>query len=212
MGGEKASPVHMNGPPDPGRELSEASSDEALLAAFSRGDAAAARALALRHGPRIHGYAARLLGDRHEAEDITQEVMLRLWKMAPRWRSGEARLSTWLYRVASNLCTDRLRRRAARAGPALQDVPEPPDEGPSALESLSEGERVAALNAALSELPERQRMAIVLRHLEGLSNPRIAQIMGVSVEAVESLVARGKRALAGKLAARKDELGYADEQ
>ena len=201
----------MGAPSDAQQEPSEARSDEALLAAFARGEADAARALALRHGPRIHGYAARLLGDAHEAEDVVQEAMLRLWKVAPEWRSGEARLSTWLYRVTTNLCTDRLRRRARRAGPALEDVPEPGDEAPSAVQGIAEAERLDALEAALARLPERQRMAVVLRHLEGLSNPQIAQIMGVGVEAVESLVARAKRGLARELAPRKDELGYADD-
>ena len=78
------------------------------------GDRLAARALTERLVPRVLGYASRMLGgDRAEAEDVTQEAMLRLWRMAPDWRPGEAQVSTWLYRVVTNLCTDRQRARSA---------------------------------------------------------------------------------------------------
>ena len=86
-------------------------SDEALLVAFGNGDRHAARALTQRLTPRVLGYATRLLGDRTEAEDVAQDAMLRLWRIAPDWRQGEAKITTWLYRVVSNLCTDRLRKR-----------------------------------------------------------------------------------------------------
>jgi RNA polymerase sigma-70 factor (ECF subfamily) len=183
--------------------------DAALLAAYARGDRAAARALTDRLVPRVYGFAARMLGDRAEAEDVAQEAMLRLWRQAPAWRPGEAAVATWVYRVAANLCTDRLRRR--RTAP-LDEAPEPPDEGQAgALAGLIEADRARALEAALARLPGRQRQAVVLRHLEGLSNPEIAEIMGVGVEAVESLTARGRRALAADLAGRREELGYDDD-
>ena len=86
--------------------------DEALLIAFGNGDAAAARELTLRLTPRVLAFAARMLGgDRGEAEDVAQEAMLRLWRIAPDWRMGEAKVTTWLYRVVANLCVDRRRRR-----------------------------------------------------------------------------------------------------
>lgn len=187
----------------------EAEGDAALLAAYARGDRGAARVLTERLVPRILGFAARMLGDRAEAEDVAQETMLRLWRQAPVWRPGEAAVATWVYRVAANLCTDRLRRR--RQVP-LDAVAEPPDEGAAgALAGLMAADRAVALQAALDRLPERQRQAVVLRHLEGLANPEIASIMGVGVEAVESLTARGRRALAAALAGRRGELGYDDE-
>lgn len=183
--------------------------DEALMVLYANGDRAAARALTLRLTPRVLGFAARMLGDRAEAEDVAQEAMLRLWRIAPEWRQGEARVSTWLYRVVSNLCTDRLRRR--RGGAALEDVPEPQDEAPGALAGLICADRAAALEGALAALPERQRQAVVLRHLEGLANPEIAAVMDIGVEAVESLLARGKRGLTALLEGRRAELGYEDE-
>ena len=181
-------------------------SDEALLAAYGRGEMRAARQLADRVLPAVWRTARRILGDAAEAEDVAQEAMLRLWRIAPEWRAGEAKVSTWLYRVTVNLCTDRLRKSGR--GVALDTVPEPEDGAPGVAAGLIEADRMAALDAALLALPDRQRQAVVLRHLEGLANPEIAAIMGVGVEAVESLTARGRRTLAALLAARKEDLGY----
>ncbi len=184
-------------------------SDEALLVAFGNGDRQAASMLTLRLTPRVMGFAARMLhGDRAEAEDVTQEAMLRLWKIAPDWRQGEAQVTTWLYRVTANLCTDRLRKRR---GVDLDSVPEPADDAPGAEARMIRADRAQALQTALDALPERQRMAVTLRHLEGLANPDIAVAMEISVEAVESLTARGKRALAAGLASQREELGYGDD-
>lgn len=183
-------------------------SDEALLALYGRGDAGAARVLTLRLTPLAFRVAARMLGDRAEAEDVAQEAMLRLWSQAPDWQAGQARITTWLYRVAVNLATDRLRKRR---GLPLDEAPEPVETTPGAVGRMIEAERAAALDAALMTLPERQREAVILRHLEGLSNPEIAEIMGVGVEAVESLTARGKRGLTAALAGRRAELGYDDD-
>ncbi|MEO1798093.1 MAG: RNA polymerase sigma factor [Pseudomonadota bacterium] len=179
-------------------------SDEALLVLYANGDATAARSLTLRLAPRIMAHAFRMLNDRAEAEDVTQEALMRLWKIAPDWRQGEAQVTTWLYRVTANLCTDRLRKARTTD---LDEVPEIADGAPSADETLIDKARAQALNDALATLPERQREAVVLRHIEGMTNPEIARIMDISVEAVESLTARGKRALAAILAGRRAELG-----
>ena len=187
-------------------------SDEALLARYAAGDPAAARALTLRLAPRALAHAFRMLSDRAEAEDVAQEALLRLWRIAPDWRQGEAQVSTWLYRVVGNLATDRLRARKRRRTEALDDTPEPQSAVPPVLADLIEADRMAALQAALAALPDRQRQAVVLRHIEGLANPAIASIMEVGVEAVESLIARGKRALAASLAGRREELGYDDAE
>ncbi len=184
--------------------------DEDLLAAYATGDAAAARALTARLAPRVLAHAYRLLGgDRAEAEDVTQEALLRLWRVAPDWRTGEAKVTTWLYRVTANLCIDRMRKR--RTGPDIDAVPEIADEAPSAAERIQQSARADALQTALNQLPERQKQAVVLRHLDGLSNPEIAQIMDIGARAVESLTARGKRALEALLAGRRAELGYEDD-
>lgn len=180
-------------------------SDEVLLGRFADGDPMAVRELTDRLGPRCYSVAMRMLGDRAEAEDVTQDAMMRLWKMAPDWVAGQAQVSTWLYRVTLNLCVD-LRRKKQPA--RLDSVPEPEDGAASALDRIQDAARMDALQVALDQLPERQRQAVVLRHIEELPNPEIAGIMGISVEAVESLTARGKRALAAILQGRRDELGY----
>ena len=185
--------------------------DEALLVLYANGDPGAARELSRRLVPRTLGYAVRLLGgDRAEAEDVVQEAMLRLWRVAPDWRTGEAKVSTWAYRVVTNLGTDRRRARMRRGHGALDDAPEVADTGASAEARLIAADRVAALEAGLAQLPDRQRQAVILRHIEGLSNPEIAAVLDLGVEAVESLTARGKRALAAILAGQRDALGWGD--
>ncbi len=184
-------------------------SDGALMVLFANGDPGAARVLAARLLPRALGHAARVLGDRAEAEDVAQEAMMRLWRAAPDWRQdGPAAPATWLYRVVANLCVDRL-RRAGRMDP-LEDPDHAADGGPGIEARMVQADRMAALDAALARLPERQRQAVVLRHIEGLTNPEIAQILEIGVEAVESLTARGKRALTAALAGQKEALGYDD--
>ncbi len=178
-----------------------------LLAQLAEGDQTAAIALTDLLAPALLRYAARMLGDRAEAEDVVQEAMLRLWRMAPDWQAGLAQPSTWVYRVAANLCTDRLRRRKRM----VSEMPDLPDPAAGADARLMQEHRTRALEAALLQLPERQREAVILRHLEGLANPEIAAIMMIGVEAVESLTARGKRRLSAILASEKDALGYEDD-
>lgn len=181
-------------------------SDDALLVLYANGDRAAARALTLRLTPRVLAFAHRMLGNRAEAEDVAQEAMLRLWKVAGDWRQDQAKVSTWLYRVASNLCIDLLRRR--RRSVPLDGIAEPEDGHPGVVAAMIDHDRARALDSALAQLPARQRQAVILRHLDGFTNPEIAGMMDIGVEAVESLTARGKRSLAAALAGRREELGY----
>jgi RNA polymerase sigma-70 factor (ECF subfamily) len=182
--------------------------DAELLARFSKGDRAAALALTSRLAPVVFAQAFRMLGDRAEAEDVTQESLLRLWKAAPGWDATRAKITTWLYGVTSNLCIDRLRKLNRNSG---DEVPEVADETPGIDRKLQATARAQALQHALQTLPDRQRQAMILRHIEDLSNPEISDIMEISVEAVESLVSRGKRALASTLAPQKKALGLEDD-
>ncbi|MGR3616542.1 MAG: RNA polymerase sigma factor [Paracoccaceae bacterium] len=186
---------------------SQTPSDDALLVLFANGDRAAARALTDRLSPRVFAIAMRVLGNRAEAEDVTQDAMMKLWRIAPVWQQGQAKVSTWLYRVVMNLCLD-IKRRGRGGSVGLDQIPEPVDPAQSAADRLQDTARWDALQAALMTLPERQRQAVVLRHIEELSNPEIAEVMDISVEAVESLTARGKRSLAAALTEQKEELGY----
>lgn len=169
--------------------------EAALLARAGRGDGAAAAALLDRLGPRLLAFVRRMTGgDRALAEDIVQEAFMRLWSRAATWNAeGAAQMSTWLGRVAANLAID-ARRRAARTQ-ALPEGWDAADGAPGVEARMIAAEDLSALDRALTALPERQRQAVVLRHIEGYSNPDIAAMMGCGVDAVESLTARGKRRL-----------------
>jgi RNA polymerase sigma factor (sigma-70 family) len=131
------------------------------------------------------------------AEDVAQEAMLRVWKQAPGWQPGQARFDTWLHRVATNLCYDRLRKKRE----VLTDVlPERADAQPLADQRMTQTEDARRVRTAIEALPDRQRQAIVLCHFQELSNIEAAGIMDVSVEALESLLARGRRGLKAALA------------
>lgn len=192
-------------------EISE--SDEELVARYAAGDRVAARLLTMRLVPRLLGYARRMLGgDQAEAEDVVQETLLRLWKAAPGWKPGEMLVRAWIYRVAGNLCTDRLRSQSRRRLMPIEAGVEVADGAASAAAQMLARDRMAALQAGLDALPDRQRQAVVLRHIEGLSNPEIAAILEIGVEAVESLTARGKRALGLALSGQKAALGFDEEE
>ena len=152
-----------------------------------------------------------MVSDAAEAEDVAQETMLRLWRVAPQWRAGEAQVSTWTCRVVSNLCTDRLRLRRRRPAMPLDDAPEVVDQSLGAEGALMQADRMAALQGALDRLPERQRQAVFLRHIVALTNPEIAVVMDIGVAAVESLTARAKKALAMALAGQRSALMQSDE-
>ena len=183
-----------------------ADADAVLLVRFAEGDQSAARALTDQLLPGALRQAYRMLGDQAEAEDVAQEAMLRLWKQAADWRAGQARVSTWLYRVVHNLCIDRLRKRRPQV--PVEDAPEPIDPDPSVLERMVQTEQSKAIAGAIAELPDRQREALILRHFEGLSNPEIGEALECSVEAVESLLARARRRLAKQMTQQREAFDY----
>ena len=177
---------------DSGRE-----SDDSLLARIGRGERDAWNIVVERHLPSVTRYATYVLRDMGQAEDVAQETFLRLIRKAQDWRGGGATLRTWLFRVALNLCIDRKRARRTEPLDAADDVPDPVDDG--AIERRLDLQRY--VGAAVRDLPERQQAAIVLVHYEGFSGNEAAEILDVSVEALESLLARGRRSLRQQLAA-----------
>ena len=176
--------------------------DAELVIRAARGERAAAQALMARHLPAMLALARRLLHDSSEAEDAVQDAFIQLWTHAARWEPGRAKFSTWLYRVTFNKCYDRLRRRPNARLDEADDVADPAP-GPEA--GLAQAGVSIQVEAAIASLPERQRAAIQLCHFQGCGNIEAAEILGVSVEALESLLARGRRALRGKLAHLKDD-------
>jgi RNA polymerase sigma-70 factor (ECF subfamily) len=183
--------------------------DAELVRSAGAGDARAAEALVRRHLPRMVGLARRMLNDGAEAEDVAQEVFLRVWREAPRWKPGAAKFETWMHRVALNLCYDRMRRRREKPDPDAGV--EVADGAPLASDLWLAQQRSAKVHAALAMLPERQRAAIALVHFQELSNIAAAEALDVSVEALESLLARGRRALKASLAdVAQDLIGDAD--
>ena len=170
--------------------------DGDLLARTAAGDQAAFRQLLGRHLPRMVATARRLLGGDADAEDVAQEAALRLWRNSARIEVGEAGLGGWLYRVTTNLALDRIRGRRSDGPDALELVTVPPDQ----QRLLVERDLGTRVDKELQALPERQRAALVLCHFEGLSMSDAGEIMGISAEAIESLLARGRRALRTALA------------
>ena len=181
--------------------------DNDLLLLFANGDAGAARILTSRLMPTIFRHAYHRIYNQADAEDITQEAFMRLWKISPNWQQQQVQVSSWLYRVTENLCIDRLRKKKTSYNIEALDN-ELEDNRPTADTMIQEKERLNALNEALATLPERQALAIRLRHINGLSNIEIAEIMRLSDKAVQSLLARGKRALKARLIGQKTALGY----
>ncbi|MGI9384383.1 MAG: RNA polymerase sigma factor [Methyloligellaceae bacterium] len=184
--------VSRSGSPD----RAAPSADDALMARVAAGDARAFSELVDAQLDRVLAAARRVLGSDTEAEDVAQEAFLRLWRNADRWQPGRAKVSTWLYRVAVNLSIDRLRGRKETT------TSEPPDSAvpPRQQRSVEEEDLKARMDHALQDLPERQRLALVLFHYEGLSMAEVADLLEASVEAVESLLARARRTLKTKLA------------
>lgn len=171
--------------------------DAELLPAVAAGDARACAMLVDRHAGRVHALASRLLGDAAEADDVSQEVFIAAWKQAGRWRGdGRARFSTWLTQVTLNACRDRLRARRPTAPVELLEAM-PGDIGPE--HRTLDAERATRVRAALAELPPRQREALVLCHYQGLRQDEAAAAMELSVEALESLLARARRTLRTRL-------------
>jgi RNA polymerase sigma-70 factor (ECF subfamily) len=173
--------------------------DTGLVARIGQGDEAATRMLVGAKLPRILALARRMLGDATEAEDVAQETFIRAWRQASRWRPGAARFDTWLHMVTLNLCRDRLRRRREAVTPELSDIA---DSAPQADTALDEAAQGRAVQRAIAALPERQREAILLVHYQDLSNLAAADAMEVSVEALESLLSRGRRSLRAAFAVR----------
>ena len=171
--------------------------DEILLQQIDEGDKAAFATLLERHVPRVRSLASSMLGSRSEAQDVVQDVFLKVWARPALWQPGRARFSTWLHRVTANACIDRLRRRGASSPEAVEELA---GQGAGPEKKVFERQRARRVREALMRLPPRQRLALTLCHYQGHTNSETAAIMETSIEAVESLLSRARRQLRAMLA------------
>ena len=179
-------------PPRPGPMTGEVDvSDDALLAQIAAGDIGAWGTIVDRHLPAVSRYAASVLGDNAQGEDVAQETFIRLMKKAQTWEANGAGLKSWLFRVARNLCIDHKRKKRPEPIENAEFIGDPVD-GDATNRRIDIANTV---KLALAELPERQQTAIVLVHYEGFSGSEAANLLDISVEAVESLLARARRSL-----------------
>lgn len=178
--------------------------DVRLMQSVSGGDMTAFEQLVGRHQTLVAGTVARMLGSNSDVEDVAQQVFVRVWKSAGRY-VPRAKFTTWLLKITRNLVFNELRRRKRHATNPLQleadgeeiQLKDEQTQGPDA--SLLERELQTAVEAAIAELPEMQRMAIVLRRYEELTYEEIAEVLDQSVPAVKSLLFRARTELRERL-------------
>ena len=162
------------------------------MARVCAGDRDAYTILVRRYGTHIYSLARHMCGPTGEAEEVAQDVCLRLWQRPDAWDSTRGSFKAWLDRVTMNACLDRLRRRKWHGGAVSEEWA---DASPGAVEQLVRQEEQQAVRDAIQMLPPRQRAALLLVEYRGLGQAAAAQDMGLSVEALESLLARGRRKL-----------------
>ena len=174
----------------------EKSNDSELMNRLAKGDMSALGDIVKKHQDRVLSLSYRVLGDWHRAEDVTQETFLRIYRASKQYKP-KARFTTWLYRIAINLCFDEQRRRAKAAAP-LEDA-DPAVLAESDCNVAERKEVVKSVKTAVNELPERQRLAVILHRYDGLSHAEIGEVTGWTKSAVESLLVRAYANLREKL-------------
>lgn len=182
-----------------GWESETAPDDGALLAAAAQGDQAAFATLAGRHYEAAYRAAWRMMGGHADCEDMVQEAFLTLWRNPAQVREPRA-LRGWILRTVTNRAIDRSRAKPMTALDAVAEPQAPFDASPQRREVA------ASVDAAIAQLPDRQRQALVLVYFEQISNIDAAAAMEVSVEALESLLARARRGLKARLAGERQTL------
>jgi RNA polymerase sigma-70 factor (ECF subfamily) len=191
---------------DPGNsgKSNEDAEDVRLMQLVGRGDTKAFEELVERHQALVAGTVARMLGSNSDVEDIAQQVFIRVWKSARRYKP-RAKFTTWLLKITRNLVFNELRRTKRRAQVPLDstagaDEPALKDESnPAPDASLLEAELQQAIEEAIMHLPDTQRMALVLRRYEQLSYEQIAEVLDLSVPAVKSVLFRARTELRSRL-------------
>ncbi|MBV6343359.1 MAG: sigma-70 family RNA polymerase sigma factor [Candidatus Magnetobacterium sp. LHC-1] len=173
--------------------------DETLLVHIAGGEEGAFAELVRRHSQRFYRIAYRFSTNREEAQDIVQEAFLKLWERPQLFKvTGKTRFTTWFYRVVINLCIDYSRRPGAVE--LTDDMMNVPDTGITPDVAMDARRMQVYLEHCIAQLPLRQRMALNLCFYEGVSNKDAAEIIGVSLKALQSLLMRAKGSLKEKMA------------
>lgn len=177
--------------------MNDSRDDDELLELTATGNRDAFQTLMERHVKSMLVLAQRVSGNSDDAEELVQDAFLKVWTQAPKWRrDGAAQFSTWLYRVVLNGCLDR-RRRPVWTG--LDEAAELADTAPGAAHHLAQRQNRAILQDAMAVIPDRQRAALFLHYFSEISAPQAAQVLDITVPAMEALLIRGKRALKKEL-------------
>lgn len=175
-------------------ETLEQQSDESLMERIKKRDHQAFSVLVIRRNEMFYAAAYRMMMNKEEAEDIAQEAFLKLWDRPEIWKSNKgAKFTTWFYRLVMNICIDKLRKKSKSVLVDITDTIK--DEGQTQEQEMIGDEQQQALDLALKSLPEKQLMALNLCFYEGMSNKEAAEIMGVRLKALESLLMRAKAGL-----------------
>jgi len=177
-----------------GTEPSGRSDDRALLERVRRGDTEGAAELFERYAPALLRFTDRLLSDRALAEEVTQEVFVKVISRAHQY-DGRAEVASWLFAIAANACRDRRRRDRRAPVVPIDALPEPAARGEGVERTLIEREKRDAVRRALADLSEEQREALVLARYHGLPYAEIAGILGISVGAVKTRIFRAVETL-----------------
>ena len=170
--------------------------DADLVSRVAQGDRTAYAVLVRVYAPRFLAVASRIMGDRAQAEDMVQDAFIKLWTKAGDFDPSKARFTTWFHRILVNRCLDEKRKRRPDQ---LAEGFDMPSHEKTAEERVADGHRARAIQQALLTLPVRQATAIVLTYTEGYSNQTAADMMGVGVKALESLLVRGRKTLKDQL-------------
>jgi len=185
--------------------------DQEFAKRIASGEATAMREAVDEFLPQVHAVSRRMLRNEADADEVVQETFLRVWRHAGKWTPKGARLRTWVVRITMNLCYDRLRKTGSQRVLPLDEAPDIADGAPSADSVVGSSDQAGIVRAAVDGLPDRQRAAIQLVHFDEMSNIEAAEVMDVSVDALESLLARGRRSLKKQLMESKQELLGVDQ-
>ncbi|MEP9380188.1 sigma-70 family RNA polymerase sigma factor [Aquabacter sp. CN5-332] len=181
------------------------SPDDTLLARIAAGEQGALSQLIARHGRGLRVFATRYLGNAADADDVVQDVFVSVWRHAGRFDPQRARASTWLYKITAHRCIDQRRRQTFRSVVGLEDIEDDlASDAPGAETTMQARQELSLARAGIARLPERQRMALLLKVVADLDVAAIGQVIGASTGSAEQLLVRARRALRDHMTAADD--------